>query len=200
METGQDHYLYVVENIENAVRESSQESPANFFVDDGIYVGTSLNGGQTGIYGTDKFAAETLDTSLVPFIGIGQFLGRLGTEKKTPAHRLFLSRLLTSSHGNAADGSFACALSRRSSSFLWASVVAIFSGEDATLSQRPSANCTRSATLNRKISSRRFLPMPALYCPRPISASSRLRKQSSPNVASGRHSGWDARLTLRFSC
>jgi hypothetical protein len=151
METGQDHYLYVVENIENAVRESSQESPANFFVDDGIYVGASLNGGQTGIYGTDKFAAEALDTSLVPFIGIGQFLGRLGTEKKTPAHRLFLSRLLTSSHGNAADGSFACALSRRPSSFLWASVVAIFSGEDATLSQRSSANCTRSATLNRKI-------------------------------------------------
>jgi len=100
--------------MENAARKSPQEDPANFFVDDGVYVGAS-------------------------------------TEKKTPVHRLFLRRLLTSSHGNAADGSFACALSRRSNSFLWASVVAIFSGEDATLSQRSSANCTRSATLNRKI-------------------------------------------------
>jgi len=114
METGQDHNLYIVEDMENAARKSPQEDPANFFVDDGVYVGAS-------------------------------------TEKKTPVHRLFLRRLLTSSHGNAADGSFACALSRRSNSFLWASVVAIFSGEDATLSQRSSANCTRSATLNRKI-------------------------------------------------
>lgn len=52
-------------------------------MDDGIYVGASLDGGQASIYSTDKFATETLDTSLVPFTGIGQFLGRFGTEKKT---------------------------------------------------------------------------------------------------------------------
>ena len=118
METGQDHNFHVVVNIENTVGESSKEGSVDFFVDDGVYVGASLYGGQAGIYGTDKFASEALDTSLVPFVGIGQFLGRLGTEKKTPVHRLFLSRLLTSSHGSAADGSFACALSRRSNSFL----------------------------------------------------------------------------------
>src|SRR4030042_2099540 len=112
METGQDHNLYIVEDIENAVRKSPQEGPANFFVDDGVYMGAS-------------------------------------TEKEMPAHRLFLRRLLTSSHGNAADGSFACALSRRSNSFLWASVGAIFSGEDATLSQRCSANRTRRGMRNR---------------------------------------------------
>lgn len=65
----------------------------DFFVDDGVYVGASLYGGQAGIYGTDKFGSEAFDSRLVPFAGIGQFLGRLGTEKKTPAHRLFLNRL-----------------------------------------------------------------------------------------------------------
>lgn len=68
MKTCKDNDLCLIERVEDAVGEFSQEGAADIFVNNRINVRASLDGSKACIYGAKKLITETLDVGLIPCI------------------------------------------------------------------------------------------------------------------------------------
>jgi len=171
VEARDHHDLILANRVDDAVWEAPQHRPSGLAMHQRVEQGIAADGLDAGVQDTQELDGESLPVRLVPLGRLVDLEVRFGAEDQPTRHpNRWCSRARTSSQEIADSGSRSCSARRRSISARCASVSGNASGSAAMLSQRSSANCIRSETLNLSNSSRGRFVMAQGY--RPITVAS----------------------------
>lgn len=104
MKNSKDHDSAGSHDIEDLVRKTSQQSPPNGLVDEGVRQRVARDGLKASLNREKEFRSQPIDLLFIPLKSFGEFMFGFWTKPEDSVHKALRSLFRTTSQGDPALG------------------------------------------------------------------------------------------------